>query len=103
MTTGYYGNNNNVGIEGAKALCEMLKKNSVLKDLYLKCKRKKRDWKIDFDNGCTGSELGNEEVGTLCEMLRVNTSLKNLKSKGSFIDLDGNEHKRYLICLEWTE
>lgn len=47
MTTGYYGNFNNVGIEGAKALCEMLKKNSVLKDLYLKCKRK-RDLKTVF-------------------------------------------------------
>ena len=84
MTTGYYGNFNNVGIEGAKALCEMLKKNSVLKELYLKCKRKKRDGMIDYDNGCIGYELGNEEVGTLCEMLRVNTTLRKLEIKCEF-------------------
>lgn len=76
---------NNVGIEGAKALCEMLKKNSVLKELYLKCKREKREIERQFFvDRCIGYELGNEEVGTLCEMLRVNTSLKKLEIKGEF-------------------
>ena len=72
---------NGIGVEGAKAMSEMLKTNTTLKELGLsgEKERKERERK---EERMTGNLIKVEGAKAMSEMLKVNTSLKELNLCG---------------------
>ena len=69
---------NEIGAEGAKALSEKLKMNTVLSSLSLLC-MKKKDMPRALNHGrMTGNKIGDEGAKAMNEMRKVNTTLKEL-------------------------
>ena len=67
--------------DGVKAICEVLKTNTSLTSLNLRCKGKrngKKEKEKKSDDWLTDNGVGAEGAKALSEMLKVNTTLTSL-------------------------